>query len=117
MQPFLRPTILLVVFITLKYFIVHVFVFVGTQRPDFIPEVGEDAVDAVPCSPCMALTEKEQAELCSELAKVSILQSSYISTCLYNISAAIQWLRFSQDQVWLILKAKLILQYLLSSLF
>ncbi|XP_048057293.1 tumor protein D52 isoform X2 [Megalobrama amblycephala] len=42
----------------------------GTQRPDFIPEVGEDAVDAVPCSPCMALTEKEQAELCSELAKV-----------------------------------------------
>ncbi|ROK35783.1 Tumor protein D52 [Anabarilius grahami] len=42
----------------------------GTQGPDFIPEVGEDAVDAVPCSPCMALTEKEQAELCSELAKV-----------------------------------------------
>ncbi|XP_051727618.1 tumor protein D52 isoform X3 [Ctenopharyngodon idella] len=42
----------------------------GTQEPDFIPEVGEDAVDAVPCSPCMALTEKEQAELCSELAKV-----------------------------------------------
>lgn len=79
MQPFLRPTILLVVFITLKYFIVHVFVFVGTQEPDFIPEVGEDAVDAVPCSPCMALTEKEQAELCSELSKVGILQSSYIS--------------------------------------
>lgn len=44
-----------------------------TQRPDFIPEVGEDAVDAVnaePCSPCTALTEKEQADLCSELAKV-----------------------------------------------
>ncbi|XP_039536731.1 tumor protein D52 isoform X5 [Pimephales promelas] len=39
----------------------------GNQRPDFIPEVGEDAVDAVPCT---ALTEKEQADLCSELAKV-----------------------------------------------
>ncbi|XP_077052441.1 tumor protein D52 isoform X4 [Siphateles boraxobius] len=42
----------------------------GTQRPDFIPEVGEDAVDAVPCSPCTALTEEEQADLFSELAKV-----------------------------------------------
>lgn len=42
----------------------------GTQGPDFIPEVGEDAADAVPCSPCMALTEKEQSDLCSELAKV-----------------------------------------------
>ncbi|XP_056106034.1 tumor protein D52 isoform X6 [Rhinichthys klamathensis goyatoka] len=42
----------------------------GTQRPDFSPEVGEDAVDAEPCSPCTSLTEKEQADLCSELAKV-----------------------------------------------
>ncbi|KAF4100297.1 tumor protein D52 isoform X3 [Onychostoma macrolepis] len=45
----------------------------GPKSPDFIPEVGEDAVDAVnaePCSPCMALTEEEQAELHSELAKV-----------------------------------------------
>ncbi|XP_067282623.1 tumor protein D52 isoform X2 [Pseudorasbora parva] len=41
-----------------------------TQGPDIIPEVGEDAVDAVPSSPCMALTEKEQSDLCSELAKV-----------------------------------------------
>uniref|UniRef100_A0A8C2D5X5 Tumor protein D52 n=1 Tax=Cyprinus carpio TaxID=7962 RepID=A0A8C2D5X5_CYPCA len=38
--------------------------------PDFIPEVGEDAVNAVPSSPYMALTEEEQAELHSELAKV-----------------------------------------------
>uniref|UniRef100_A0A8C1PY89 Tumor protein D52-like n=1 Tax=Cyprinus carpio TaxID=7962 RepID=A0A8C1PY89_CYPCA len=37
---------------------------------DFIPEVGEDAVNAVPSSPYMALTEEEQAELHSELAKV-----------------------------------------------
>jgi len=67
LQPFLRPTIL-------KYFIAHIFVFVGNQRPDFIPEVGEDAVDAVPCT---ALTEKEQADLCSELAKVdSSIQST-----------------------------------------
>ncbi|XP_016359832.1 tumor protein D52 isoform X4 [Sinocyclocheilus anshuiensis] len=42
----------------------------GPKSPDFIPEVGEDAVNAVPCSPCMALTEEEQAELHSELAKV-----------------------------------------------
>lgn len=45
----------------------------GPKSPDFIPEVGEDAVDTVnaePCSPCMALTEEEQAELHSELAKV-----------------------------------------------
>ncbi|XP_056106032.1 tumor protein D52 isoform X4 [Rhinichthys klamathensis goyatoka] len=42
----------------------------GNQRPDFSPEVGEDAVDAEPCSPCTSLTEKEQADLCSELAKV-----------------------------------------------
>ncbi|XP_016126280.1 tumor protein D52 isoform X4 [Sinocyclocheilus grahami] len=42
----------------------------GPKSPDFIPEVGEDAVNAVPCSPCTALTEEEQAELHSELAKV-----------------------------------------------
>lgn len=42
----------------------------GTQRPDFIPEVGEEAVDAAPCSPCTVLTEQEQAELHSELQKV-----------------------------------------------
>uniref|UniRef100_A0A9J8CX47 Tumor protein D52 n=2 Tax=Cyprinus carpio TaxID=7962 RepID=A0A9J8CX47_CYPCA len=40
------------------------------RGPDFIPEVGEDAVNAVPSSPYMALTEEEQAELHSELAKV-----------------------------------------------
>ncbi|XP_056335378.1 tumor protein D52 isoform X2 [Danio aesculapii] len=42
----------------------------GAQRPDFIPEVGEEAVDAAPCSPCTVLTEQEQAELHSELQKV-----------------------------------------------
>ncbi|XP_016388643.1 tumor protein D52 isoform X3 [Sinocyclocheilus rhinocerous] len=42
----------------------------GPKSPDIIPEVGEDAVNAVPCSPCTALTEEEQAELHSELAKV-----------------------------------------------
>nr|XP_005159684.1 tumor protein D52 isoform X1 [Danio rerio] len=42
----------------------------GTQRPDFIQEVGEEAVDAAPCSPCTVLTEQEQAELHSELQKV-----------------------------------------------
>uniref|UniRef100_A0A9J8A6Z7 Tumor protein D52 n=2 Tax=Cyprinus carpio TaxID=7962 RepID=A0A9J8A6Z7_CYPCA len=42
----------------------------GPKSPDFIPEVGEDAVNAVPSSPYMALTEEEQAELHSELAKV-----------------------------------------------
>ncbi|XP_026145912.1 tumor protein D52-like, partial [Carassius auratus] len=43
---------------------------VGPKSPDFIPEVGEDAVNAVPSSPFTALTEEEQAELHSELAKV-----------------------------------------------
>uniref|UniRef100_A0A8C1Q0X5 Tumor protein D52-like n=1 Tax=Cyprinus carpio TaxID=7962 RepID=A0A8C1Q0X5_CYPCA len=42
----------------------------GPKSTDFIPEVGEDAVNAVPSSPYMALTEEEQAELHSELAKV-----------------------------------------------
>uniref|UniRef100_A0A8C2EYW0 Tumor protein D52 n=1 Tax=Cyprinus carpio TaxID=7962 RepID=A0A8C2EYW0_CYPCA len=44
----------------------------GPKSPDIFPEVGEDvnAVNAVPSSPCMALTEEEQAELNSELAKV-----------------------------------------------
>ncbi|XP_051991120.1 tumor protein D52 isoform X4 [Xyrauchen texanus] len=43
----------------------------GTQRPDSIPEVGEDAVNTVgPSASTMALTEEEQAELHSELAKV-----------------------------------------------
>lgn len=53
-----------------------VFVFVGPKSPDIFPEVGEDvnAVNAVPSSPCMALTEEEQAELNSELAKVNILK-------------------------------------------
>ncbi|XP_026113291.1 tumor protein D52-like isoform X3 [Carassius auratus] len=44
----------------------------GPKSPDIFPEVGEDvnAVYAVPSSPCTALTEEEQAELSSELAKV-----------------------------------------------
>lgn len=42
----------------------------GPKSPDLIPEVGEDAVNAVPCSPCLGLTEEQQAELCSELEKV-----------------------------------------------
>ncbi|XP_051948907.1 tumor protein D52-like isoform X3 [Xyrauchen texanus] len=43
----------------------------GTQRPDSIPEVGEDAAKTVGTSPSsMALTEEEQAELCSELERV-----------------------------------------------
>ncbi|XP_051519916.1 tumor protein D52-like isoform X3 [Myxocyprinus asiaticus] len=43
----------------------------GTQRPDSIPEVGEDAVNTVgPSASTTALTEEEQAELRSELAKV-----------------------------------------------
>ncbi|XP_051526845.1 tumor protein D52-like isoform X2 [Myxocyprinus asiaticus] len=43
----------------------------GTQRPDSIPEVGEDAANTVGPSPSsMALTEEEQAELYSELVKV-----------------------------------------------
>ncbi|KAL7829458.1 hypothetical protein AOLI_G00303430 [Acnodon oligacanthus] len=43
----------------------------GTQRPDSIPEVGEDAVTTVgqPAS-STALTEEEQEELHNELAKV-----------------------------------------------
>ncbi|XP_051519917.1 tumor protein D52-like isoform X4 [Myxocyprinus asiaticus] len=45
--------------------------FRGTQRPDSIPEVGEDAVNTVgPSASTTALTEEEQAELRSELAKV-----------------------------------------------
>ncbi|XP_051948906.1 tumor protein D52-like isoform X2 [Xyrauchen texanus] len=45
--------------------------FRGTQRPDSIPEVGEDAAKTVGTSPSsMALTEEEQAELCSELERV-----------------------------------------------
>lgn len=44
---------------------------VGTQRQDFVPEVGEDAVNTVgPSASSPALTEEEQAELRSELAKV-----------------------------------------------
>lgn len=43
----------------------------GTQRPDSIPEVGEDAVAAVTEGPSTTgLTEEEQEELQSELAKV-----------------------------------------------
>ncbi|XP_016412735.1 tumor protein D52-like isoform X3 [Sinocyclocheilus rhinocerous] len=38
----------------------------GPKSPDIFPEVGEDAVNAVPSS----LTEEEQAELHSELAQV-----------------------------------------------
>lgn len=44
---------------------------VGTQRQDSVPEVGEDAVNTVgPSASSTALTEEEQAELHSELAKV-----------------------------------------------
>ncbi|KAI4901988.1 hypothetical protein NFI96_017211 [Prochilodus magdalenae] len=44
----------------------------GTQRPDSVPEVGEDAVTTVgqPDSSSPALTEEEQEELRNELAKV-----------------------------------------------
>ncbi|XP_076157208.1 tumor protein D52 isoform X4 [Alosa pseudoharengus] len=43
----------------------------GAQRPDSIPEVGEDAVTTVgPPLPPPALTEEEREELRSELAKV-----------------------------------------------
>ncbi|KAG9355491.1 hypothetical protein JZ751_000329 [Albula glossodonta] len=41
----------------------------GTPRPDSIPEVGEDAVTTV-SQATTALTEEEQEELRSELAKV-----------------------------------------------
>ncbi|XP_036411313.1 tumor protein D52 isoform X2 [Megalops cyprinoides] len=41
----------------------------GAQRPDSIPEVGEDAVTTV-SQPTNTLTEEEQEELRSELAKV-----------------------------------------------
>ncbi|XP_057210006.1 tumor protein D52 isoform X2 [Triplophysa rosa] len=45
--------------------------FRGTQRQDSVPEVGEDAVNTVgPSASSTALTEEEQAELRSELAKV-----------------------------------------------
>ncbi|KAA0710516.1 Tumor protein D52 [Triplophysa tibetana] len=45
--------------------------FRGTQRQDSVPEVGEDAVNTVgPSASSTALTEEEQAELHSELAKV-----------------------------------------------
>lgn len=53
------------------YYSTFVFFFLGPKSPDLIPEVGEDAVNAVPCS---ALTEEEEAELHSELAKVCIFQ-------------------------------------------
>lgn len=43
----------------------------GAQRPDSVPEVGEDAVTTVgPPLPPPTLTEEEQEELRSELAKV-----------------------------------------------
>ncbi|XP_055074902.1 tumor protein D52 isoform X3 [Misgurnus anguillicaudatus] len=43
----------------------------GTKRQDFIPEVGEDAVNTVePTASSTALSEEEQAELRNELAKV-----------------------------------------------
>lgn len=42
-----------------------------TKRQDFMPEVGEDAVNTVePTASSTALSEEEQAELRSELAKV-----------------------------------------------
>ncbi len=74
---------------------ISVFFFVGPKSPDLIPEVGEDAVNAVPCSPCLALTEEEQAELHSELAKVCIFQCCYISDSSQKYF--IQWMRLSQE--------------------
>lgn len=53
---------------------------VGTLRHDSVPEVGEDAVNTVgPSASSTALTEEEQEELRSELAKVkhpSVLEIS-----------------------------------------
>lgn len=45
----------------------------GSQRPDSIPEVGEDAASSVQPASSTALTEEEQEELRSELVKVSSL--------------------------------------------
>lgn len=45
----------------------------GAQRPDSIPEVGEDAASTMQPASGTALTEEEQAELHSELVKVSSL--------------------------------------------
>ncbi|KAG7317180.1 hypothetical protein KOW79_019478 [Hemibagrus wyckioides] len=42
----------------------------GSQRPDSIPEVGEDAASSVQPASSTALTEEEQEELRSELVKV-----------------------------------------------
>ncbi|XP_027031569.1 tumor protein D52 isoform X5 [Tachysurus fulvidraco] len=42
----------------------------GSQRPDSIPEVGEDAASALQPAFSTALTEEEQEELRSELVKV-----------------------------------------------
>ncbi|XP_053084189.1 tumor protein D52 isoform X4 [Pangasianodon hypophthalmus] len=42
----------------------------GAQRPDSIPEVGEDAAGTVQPASDTALTEEEQEELRSELVKV-----------------------------------------------
>ncbi|XP_060798710.1 tumor protein D52 isoform X2 [Neoarius graeffei] len=42
----------------------------GAQRPDSIPEVGEDAASTMQPASGTALTEEEQAELHSELVKV-----------------------------------------------
>ncbi|TRY84393.1 hypothetical protein DNTS_025477 [Danionella cerebrum] len=44
--------------------------FRGTQRQDFIPEVGEEAVDGAPDEASTGLTAEQEAELRSELAKV-----------------------------------------------
>ncbi|XP_028819013.1 tumor protein D52 isoform X2 [Denticeps clupeoides] len=42
----------------------------GAQRPDSLPEVGEDAVTTVDTTTSLGLTEEEQEELQNELAKV-----------------------------------------------
>lgn len=47
------------------------YVSAGAQRPDSIPEVGEDAASTVQHASDTALTEEEQEELCSELIKVN----------------------------------------------
>lgn len=52
----------------------------GAQRPDSIPEVGEDAASAVQPISGTTLTEEEQEELHSELVKVSSLL-----TCLSRL--------------------------------
>lgn len=46
---------------------------IGAQRPDSIPEVGEDAANTVQPASDTSLTEEEQEELRSELVKVSSL--------------------------------------------